>query len=161
MQEISEIQQHFLELLQRNNCSSDDILQEWSTLKTYVQPIYNSNKKEKYFKFGNKFLQTRVLWLNVKIFFISSSCCLLCHFLTLSWSASFHKCLELRTTGETGWGVIEWKPFSEFLKRVPALKNGGQKQQLTFGMMQKYSDLPLGHTATLKKEKHETLPAKM
>ena len=34
VREISEIQQHFLELFQQNNCSSDNILQECTTLET-------------------------------------------------------------------------------------------------------------------------------
>lgn len=50
MQEIVKFSSvHFLELLQRSNCSSDNILQEWTTLKSYAQPTYNKNKEQKYF----------------------------------------------------------------------------------------------------------------
>ena len=50
MQEIVKFSSvHFLEILQRSNCSSDNILQEWTTLKSYAQSTYNKNKEQNYF----------------------------------------------------------------------------------------------------------------
>ena len=96
-------------------------------------------------------IQARVMWLNAKSFFISSSC-LSHHFLTLCWSVCFRECLELGTTVAIVCRVIVWKPLLEFLRRFPALKNEAQKYQLTFGAIQNYVDFLLGHTTTLKKK---------
>lgn len=161
MQEIVKFSSvHFLELLQRSNCSSDNILQEWTTLKSYAQPTYNKNKEQKYFNIWKRIdasesnvTECQII-LHIELLFIAP-------FSNAVLERMFSRMLRVRNDccNSLPCNCLETPP--RISEEVPSIEEWSPEVAIDIWCNSKLRRFSAGPYNYPKKEKHQILPPTM